>query len=125
MGRLDEPLNTFWQLFYRPNGAVAWSNQVEATATATNGGLVLASAGPSLMVGVRPSVNLKFTPLISTSNGGRSWSDGLVTKGLAARPDALASDRRARAGPGQQQCWRPSAGRCRRHFDVADFGDLR
>ena len=91
MGRLDEPLNTFWQLFYRPNGSVPWSNRVEATATATNGGLVLASAGPSLLVGVRPSVDLTFTPLISTSNGGRSWSDGLVTKELAARPDALAT----------------------------------
>ena len=42
-------------------------------------------------MGVRPSVNLKFTPLISTSDGGRSWSDGLVTKELAARPDALAT----------------------------------
>ena len=64
---------------------------MEATATATNGGLVLASAGPSLLVGVRPSVDLTFTPLISTSNGGRSWSDGLVAKQLAARPDALAT----------------------------------
>lgn len=91
MGRLDEPLNTFWQLFYRPNGSVPWSNRVEATATATNGGLVLASAGPSLLVGVRPSVDLTFTPLISTTNGGRSWSDGLVAKELAARPDALAT----------------------------------
>ena len=52
---------------------------------------MLAAAGPSLLVGVRPSVDLKFTPLISTSNGGRSWSDGLVTKGLAARPDTLAT----------------------------------
>lgn len=91
MGRLDEPLNTFWQLFYRPDGSVPWSNRVEATATATNGGLVLASAGPSLLVGVRPSVDLTFTPLISTSDGGRSWSDGLVAKELAARPDALAT----------------------------------
>ena len=91
MGRLDEPLNTFWQLFYRPNGSVPWSDRVEATATATNGGLVLASAGPSLLVGVRPSVDLTFTPLISTSDGGRSWSDGLVAKEIAARPDALAT----------------------------------
>jgi len=91
MGRLDEPLNTFWQLFYRPKGARPWSNQVEATATATNGGLVLASAGPSLLVGVRPSVDLTYTPLISTSDGGRSWSDGLVVQELAARPDALAT----------------------------------
>ena len=42
MGHLDDPDNTFWQLFFRPAGSIAWSNQVEATATATNGGLVLA-----------------------------------------------------------------------------------
>jgi len=91
MGRLDEPLNTFWQLFYRPRGGGSWTNQVEATATATNGGLVLAPAGGSLLVGVRPSVDLTFTPLISTPDGGRSWSDGLITEELASRPDALAS----------------------------------
>ena len=70
MGHLGQPLNTFWQLFFQPPGATSWSNQVEATATATNGGLVLASAGDrSVIVGVRPSVRLSFTPLIATSNG--------------------------------------------------------
>ena len=59
MGHLGQPLNTFWQLFFQPPGATSWSNQVEATATATNGGLVLASAGDrSVIVGVRPSVRL-------------------------------------------------------------------
>jgi len=90
MGRLDEPLNTFWQLFYRPRNGSSWSNKVEATATATNGGLVLAPAGPSVLVGVRPSANLTFTPLISSSDAGGSWSNGLIGEGLAARPDALA-----------------------------------
>lgn len=97
MGRLDEPLNTFWQLLMEPAGKAAWSNQVEATATATNGGLVLAAAGPSLTVGVRPSVDLTFTPLISTSDAARSWSDGLITEALAARPGALATGRGGRA----------------------------
>ena len=93
MGRLDEPLNTFWQLMFKPTTEAPWSNQVEATATATNGGLVLASAGGrSLIVGVRPSVDLTFTPLISTSDAARSWSEGLVSQALAARPDALATD---------------------------------
>ncbi|HTW06723.1 MAG TPA: hypothetical protein VME46_04385 [Acidimicrobiales bacterium] len=90
MGRLDDPLNTFWQLFYRPRAGSSWSDKVEATATATNGGLVLASEGKSLLVAVRPSANLTFTPMISTSDEGRSWSNGLLTKELAARPDALA-----------------------------------
>lgn len=93
MGHLDEPLNTFWQLLFRPTGSASWSNQVKATAVATNGGLVLASpGGPGLLVGVRPTNLLTFSPLIYTSDAGRSWSTGLLADGLAARPDALASD---------------------------------
>jgi hypothetical protein len=90
MGDLGQPVNTFWQLFFRREGARTWSNQVEATATATNGGLVLAPAGRSLLVGVRPSQLLTFTPLISTADAGRSWSTGLISEGLASRPTALA-----------------------------------
>ena len=44
MGDLGQPLNTFWQLLFRPAGTM-WSDHVEATAVATNGGLVLASGG--------------------------------------------------------------------------------
>jgi hypothetical protein len=92
MGHLDQPENTFWQLFFRPPGAASWSDQAQATATATNGGLVLASdGGRSLIVGVRPSQYLTYSPLIATSDGARSWSDGLVADRLAARPDALAA----------------------------------
>jgi hypothetical protein len=98
MGRLDQPLNTFWQLFFRPEGATSWSDQVGATAAATNGGLVLASlGGAQLVVGVRPSDLLTFSPLITTSDAGRSWSDGLVPSGLAASPDALALGPNGRA----------------------------
>jgi hypothetical protein len=92
MGNLDQPANTFWQLLFRPAGTASWSDQVEATATATNGGLVLASAGGrSLIVGVRPAEDLTFSPLISTDDAARSWSNGLLTDGLAARLDALAT----------------------------------
>lgn len=91
MGRLDESLNTFWQLFNRPSPTAPWSNHVEATATATNGGLVLAAgATESLIVGIRPSSYLTFTPMVSTSGDPTSWSNGLIEAGLAARPDALA-----------------------------------
>jgi hypothetical protein len=93
MGHLDQPLNTFWQLFFRPAGSASWSNQVQATATGTNGGLILASVhGGAVIVGVRPSNLLTFSPLISTADGGRSWSTGLVSQGLAARPDSLAAN---------------------------------
>lgn len=47
-------------------------------------------AGRSLLVGVRPSQMLTFTPLISTADAGRSWSTGLISQGLASRPTALA-----------------------------------
>jgi hypothetical protein len=97
MGHLSQPLDTFWQLFFRPTGGASWLNKVEATATATNGGLVLASAaGQPFIAAVRPADLLRFSPLISTTDGGRSWSDGLVPQGLAAGPDSLST---ASGGP--------------------------
>lgn len=95
MGDLSQPINTFWQLFYKPIGGTRWSDQIEGTAVATNGGLVLASpGGPALIAGILPSVNLTFSPLDTTSDAAQTWSDGLVDAALAARPDAVA------AGPG-------------------------
>jgi hypothetical protein len=92
MGHLDQPLNTFWQLFYRPTGTNSWTDKVEATAVATNGGLVLASAtGQPFVAGVRPTNFLAFSPLIATTDGGRSWSNGLLPVGLAADPGALST----------------------------------
>ena len=65
MGHLDQPLNTFWQLLFRPSGGGPWSSHVQATAVATNGGLVLASPHASgLIAGVLPSNLLTFSPLI-------------------------------------------------------------
>ncbi|HTZ64453.1 MAG TPA: hypothetical protein VMB51_10140 [Solirubrobacteraceae bacterium] len=93
MGHLGQPLNTFWQLLFRPAVGGPWSNHIEATAVATNGGLVLGSPrGAALIAGIRPSNLLTFSPLIYTSSAGRSWSNGLLPRGLAARPDALAAD---------------------------------
>jgi len=91
MGHRGDVANTFWQLFYRPAGSGAWADKVQATATATNGGLVLApAANGSLVVGIRPSIDLKFTPLIATNDSGATWSNGLIDQALAARPVALA-----------------------------------
>ena len=92
MGNLSQPLNTFWQLFFQPAGTTSWTDKVEATAVATNGGLVLASAGDQPFVaGVRPSHLLRFSPLISTDDGGHSWSSGLLQEGLTASPGALST----------------------------------
>ncbi len=93
MGQLDQPLNTFWQLLYRPEGGSQWSNQVEATAVATNGGIVLTPlGGKTIGAAMLPSNRLTFTPLIATSDGGRTWQNGLIDAALAGTPDSLASN---------------------------------
>ncbi|HEY1971423.1 MAG TPA: hypothetical protein VGH89_25945, partial [Pseudonocardia sp.] len=95
MGHLDDPLNTFWQLLYRPAGSSHWTDQVEATAAATNSGLALAATGGRAVVAVRPSDRLVFSPLIDTTNGGQTWQNGLlpegvtpITQSVATGPDA-------------------------------------
>jgi hypothetical protein len=93
MGHLDQPDNTFWQLFHRAAGSDLWTDQVQATAVATNGGLVMASQqGTALVVGVLPYDFLTFSPLIATADGGRSWSNGLLPGGLVTTPNALAAN---------------------------------
>jgi hypothetical protein len=49
------------------------------------------SESRSLTVGVLPSDHLTFSPLIATANGGRTWTNWLLTNGLSAYPNALAS----------------------------------
>jgi hypothetical protein len=91
MGHLDQPLNTFWQLFFRPNGGAGWSDKAEGLGVATNGGLLLATGGgQSLAVGVQPANLLHFSPLLVTSNGGSSFSPVTPVATLAQQPDALA-----------------------------------
>ncbi len=91
MGHLDHPLDTFWQLLHRPLGAVAWTDEVEPTATATNGGLVLATSPPDdVAVGILPSYDLTFTPIVSTANSGHSWSAGLFDHEMVPAPNAFA-----------------------------------
>jgi hypothetical protein len=91
MGTLSDPLNTFWQVFVRPNTTGRWT-LVTPPGVADNGGLVASGspAGGSLLVGFEPSQDLEFSPLALTANDGTSWSTGLVPGPLAAVPDALA-----------------------------------
>jgi len=90
MGHLDEPVNTFWQLLFRPPGAALWSDRASALAVATNGGLIVASqGGRSLVIGIRPSVDLEYSPLITTSNA-RAWTPEGPLGALGDEPDALA-----------------------------------
>jgi hypothetical protein len=92
MGHLNQPLNTFWQLLFRPSGSLRWVDDVESTAVGTNGGIVLASSnGQSIVEAVLPSNLLTFSPLLVSTNSGKSWTNGLVSPGLAPHPDSLST----------------------------------
>jgi len=90
--------NLFWQLFALPDGSTKWQLHTPP-GIATNGAIVLAgqdgttgrAAAPGLVAGVRPSLDLDFSPLIATSDEGRSWSALPPVPGLADVPDALAA----------------------------------
>jgi hypothetical protein len=79
----------FWQLFVRPAGASRWS-LVTPPGVADNGGLVAAGGRAGLVVGVRPSQNLVFSPLATSTDTGRDWTPGLLDAGLADTPGAIA-----------------------------------
>ncbi|HVT68052.1 MAG TPA: hypothetical protein VHF26_09915, partial [Trebonia sp.] len=98
MGGSAASEDNFWQLFTRPAGAAAWK-LVTPPGVADNGGLVMASDGRGpLVVGIRPSQSLVFSPLATTSDDGRTWTPGLVDAGLADTADSLA----VASGRGQQ-----------------------
>jgi hypothetical protein len=108
MGTLSDPLNTFWQVFFRPNATSRWT-LITPPGVADNGGLVVSPspiAGGSLLVGFEPSQALQFSPLALSANDGASWSTGLVPAGLAAVPDALALS----SGPGSLALVRSEGG---------------
>ena len=81
--------NKFWQLFFRPVTGGHWS-LVTPQGVADNGGLVAAGGGAYLVVGFRPSQNLAFSPLATSTDTGRNWTPGLLDAGLADPPGALA-----------------------------------
>ena len=57
---------------------------------ADNGGLVAAGGGAYLVAGFRPSQNLAFSPLATSTDTGRNWTPGLLDAGLADTPGAIA-----------------------------------
>lgn len=95
MGGSAAQHENFWELFVRPSAAARW-RLATPPGVADNGGLdVAGTGGGSLVTGFRPSQRLTFSPLVTTSNDGATWSpSGPVSPGLADAPDALA------AGPG-------------------------
>ena len=96
MGRLNDPANTFWELFFRAPGATRWS-LVTPPGVADNGGLVAGTSSGPLTIGFEPSRLLGYSPLAQTTDGGAHWTPALLPTVLAAVPDALAYEP---AGPG-------------------------
>jgi len=88
--------NLFWQLFSLPAAGAQWSLETPP-AVATNGALILAprdgagTGASTLTVGIRPSLDLSFSPVTVTSDDGRTWSTIAPGSGLANVPDALAA----------------------------------
>jgi photosystem II stability/assembly factor-like uncharacterized protein len=83
--------NLFWQLFMLPASGSRWSLQTPPD-IATNGALILAGQdGQGLITGERPSLDLTFSAITTTRDGGRDWATLPPTSGVANVPDALAA----------------------------------
>jgi hypothetical protein len=89
MGAAAGP-NQFWELFTRSAASSRWRLETPP-GIATNGAIILASQGGTLVAGIRPSIDLTFSPVTSTSDGGRNWATSSPQTGLAGHPDALAA----------------------------------
>jgi hypothetical protein len=89
MGAAAGP-NQFWELFTRPAGSTRWTLHTPPD-VATNGALILAPRGATLTAGIRPSIDLTFSPIAGTADGGKSWTTSTPQAGLAGHPDALAA----------------------------------
>ena len=84
--------NQFWQLFVQTTGTQKWTLDTPPD-IATNGAIALGGvSGTSLIAGVRPSLDLAFSPVSRTSDTGQHWIAGPPTAGLASVPDALAAN---------------------------------
>ena len=92
MGGSAAEHNNFWQVFVRPGRAAGWK-LATPLGVASNGGIaVAAEGGPALAAAIRPSQDLSFSPLASSSDNGAKWTQsGLLDARLAASPDALAA----------------------------------
>jgi hypothetical protein len=119
MGGSESSFNNFWELFARPAEGPGWMLATPA-GVASNGGLVVAQNGlGTLVTGFRPSQDLTFSPLASSADAGRAWSqEPPLSPGLANVPSALAGNPSGRllaltdagdvdAGAGDGAAWTP------------------
>ncbi len=63
---------------------------------ADNGGLVAAGGNGALVVGFRPSQELAYSPLATSTDAGLNWTPGLLDAALADTPGAIAVGRSGR-----------------------------
>jgi len=89
MGGSAASHDNFWQLFVRRADAGRWS-MVTPEGVADNGGLVAAGGNGSLVVGFRPSQELAYSPLATSTDAGLNWTPGLLDAALADTPGAIA-----------------------------------
>jgi hypothetical protein len=89
MGGSATSHNNFWQLFVRRAHTGRWS-LVTPEGVADNGGLVAAGGNGSLVVGFRPSQELAYSPLATSTDAGLNWAPGLLDAALADTPGAIA-----------------------------------
>jgi hypothetical protein len=90
LGHLDDPLNTFWELFALPGGSARWELSTPP-GVASNGGVVASAVGSTVLAGFEPSHGLLFSPLAQSADQGTTWSAGVLAHGLAPVPDSLAT----------------------------------
>ena len=84
--------DNFWQVFVRPGLAGAWKLATPLGAASNGGITVAAEGGPALAAAIRPSQDLSFSPLASSSDNGAKWAQaGLLDAPLAGYADALAA----------------------------------
>ena len=92
MGGSAADHNNFWQVFVRPGQAATWKLATPLGAASNGGITVAAEGGPALAAAIRPSQDLSFSPLASSSDNGAKWAQsGLLDTRLAGYPDALAA----------------------------------
>ena len=89
MGGSAASHNNFWQLFVRRANTGRWS-LATPEGVADNGGLVAAGGNRSLVVGFRPSQELAYSPLATSTDAGLNWTPGLLDAALADTPGAIA-----------------------------------
>jgi hypothetical protein len=105
MGHLDDPLNTFGELFHRSGcGAAGCAGDQPAWTLATppgvasNGGIMVAAdRDGTVTAGFGVSLDLRFSPLAATTDAGSVWTGAILPVALAPEPDALAT-----SGPTQR-----------------------